>query len=1028
MSLKTTSKGLMAALTTLSIVAVQAGLVSGGVARAATVAGPHVASPARQHVAVKTAIVPHTQTVGATTPVSFTAAIPITGSPTVFTNIISSSAVLSPALASAPVGTPITVTGTISNQVAPTSTLPITVNLTLSSGAVVTLGATNTVTRTGAFTVVASLPLTTTYGAATVSVLSRNAFGLGDTETATLPSFTLNQPAISYVPTLGATLRCVTATVAFTNFAPGLAITPTLVYSSTSGVTKTTPLSLTTFTGVSTAISPTTASVVVSPTTPISNGTTSNGNITGTITLPNDLAYGSTGALSVTSTYPFTPTSFPTFTVATPSLSASAIDAGITGFGVTPGPLGVNLIVGQSNTLNANGTGFIPNSPITVTFGLSGTTPTVLAGTGAITSDATGAFTATTTFTPTLAGIYAITSTDLTGCNVATTTVQVISGPVPSAPVSTIYFPEGYTGSGSANGKASYVETLSLLNPNVSQVVVTDTYLIETGNSDITATATAPDVVVVSRILPPLADVVVNVQADLASAKVVSGPDAGTTLTGFNAKVATRVQTAGFLTVGAAAGLGGTVRGVAAERTIERVNNSGKRLDGDVSLGTTSPSMSYYFAEGYTGSGFQEYVAVLNPSTTTATTVTVLSAPEGGASTSGPLVAGLTLAPLQRVTLNINRLNANMVTSSTSAQNKLGLIVNSDTAPIVAERINYFGPGNGSSKSGESIATGTTTGAKQLNFAYGSLTAGTPDVLAAITPTADLAQTADDRAFITVVNPNIAGQIVAGTISGSATAPGPAAHVTVQLRGENGRLLGFFFTDVDAGSRFTLSYNDLTSSASGIGFPGVPVAAPARAGVFSTVVSSSERVVSEIAQYYGQGSVTPSGDAGAGAPGLALIGAPTGETDVFFPALTTTDPASTQPLSQSVFLYNPGVTTIRVNGTFFGPTGVLAHYAYQLGPDQIQVISQVGSSHGGTADTSTLSIPAGTTGAEFTTIQQRGSTQSGEPAQAPEAFVAAAVTHSADASNWWGTQGYYPLPVDASCSTSTGQPLGGGCP
>lgn len=1016
MSLKTTSKGLLAALTTLSIIAVQAGVVSGGVARAATVAGPHVASPARQHAAVKTAIRVQTQTVSTTTPVSFTAAIPITGSPTVFTNVPGSSATLTPQLATAPAGSPITVTGTISNQVAPTSTLPITVNLTLSSGAVVLLGATTTVTRTGAFTVVASLPLTTTYGTSTISVLSRNAFGLGDTETATLPSFTLNQPAISYAPTLGANLRCVTATVAFTDFAPGIAITPTLVYSSTSSVTKTVPLSLTTSTGV------------VSPTTPISNGTVSNGNISGTITLPTDLAYGTTGALSVTSTYPFTPTAFPTFTVSTPSVSASGVDAGVTGFGVTPGPLGINLVVGQGNTLNANGVGFVPNSPITVTFGLSGTAPAVLTGAGAIRSDVTGAFTATSTFTPSVVGTYVLTATDLTGCNVATTAVQVISGPVPSAPVSTIYFPEGYTGSGSVNGKASYVETLSLLNPNVSQVVVTDTYLIETGNTDITATATAPDVVNVTRIVPPLADVVVNVQTDIASAPVASGPDAGKTLTGFNAKVATRVQTAGFLSIGAAGGLGGIVRGVAAERTIERVNNSGQRLDGDVSLGTTSPSMSYYFAEGYTGNGFQEYLALLNPSSTTPTTVTVLGAPEGGASTSGPLVSGLVLAPLQRVTLNVNRLNANMVTSGTSVQNKLGLIVNSDTSPIVVERIEYFGPGNGSSKSGESLATGTTTGAKQLNFAYGSLTANTPDVLSAITPTADLAQTADDRAFITVMNPNVAGQIVAGTLSGSASAPGPAAHVTVQLRGENGRLLGFFFTDVDAGSRFTLSYNDLTSSASGIGFPGVPVAAPVRAGVFSAVVSSSERVVSEIAQYYGQGSVTPSGDAGAGAPGLALIGAPTGETDVFFPALTTTDPTSTQPLSQSVFLYNPGVTTIRINGTFFGPAGVLAHYAYQIGPDQIQVISQVGSSHGGVSDTTNMSIPAGTTGAEFTTIQQRGATQSGEPAQAPEAFVAAAVTHSADASNWWGTQGYYPLPVDASCSTSTGQPQGAGCP
>jgi hypothetical protein len=293
---------------------------------------------------------------------------------------------------------------------------------------------------------------------------------------------------------------------------------------------------------------------------------------------------------------------------------------------------------------------------------------------------------------------------------------------------------------------------------------------------------------------------------------------------------------------------------------------------------------------------------------------------------------------------------------------------------------------------------------------------GTGDVAATITPTAELAQTQDDRPFILVVNPNIAGQVIAGTLSGSATAPGPAAHVTIQLRDETGRLLGFFITDVDAGARFTLTYNDLTGSASGIGFPGIPSDSPTRAGVFSAVVSSSERVVSELAQYYGQGPTTPSGDANSGAPGLVLVGAPTGETDVLFPSLSETDPASTLPLSQTVFLYNPGVNTVRVNGTFYGPTGVLAHNVYTIGPDAIAAVGQGSASSGGVVAGSV--IPMGTTGAEFSTIQQRGMIN-GEPGTAPETFVAAAVTHSADASQWWGTQGLYPLPAATVPMTST---------
>ena len=48
-----------------------------------------------------------------------------------------------------------------------------------------------------------------------------------------------------------------------------------------------------------------------------------------------------------------------------------------------------------------------------------------------------------------------------------------------------------------------------------------------------------------------------------------------------------------------------------------------------MSLGTTSANTNYYFAEGYTGSSFQEYLFLLNPSPTVTATVTVVPVPEG---------------------------------------------------------------------------------------------------------------------------------------------------------------------------------------------------------------------------------------------------------------------------------------------------------------------------------------------------------------------------------------------------------------
>ena len=113
---------------------------------------------------------------------------------------------------------------------------------------------------------------------------------------------------------------------------------------------------------------------------------------------------------------------------------------------------------------------------------------------------------------------------------------------------------------------------------------------------------------------------------------------------------------------------------------------------------------------------------------------------------------------------------------------------------------------------------------------------------------------------------------------------------------------------------------------------------------------------------------------------------------------------------------------MRVNGTFYGAAGVVVapdlHRRPRCYPGhrdtELAGVSADGDHRRGSP------IPAGHVGAEFSATQQRGNFASGEPATAPEAFVAAAVTHSADGSNWWGTQGLYPLPVAPTCSNTNG--------
>jgi hypothetical protein len=105
-------------------------------------------------------------------------------------------------------------------------------------------------------------------------------------------------------------------------------------------------------------------------------------------------------------------------------------------------------------------------------------------------------------------------------------------------------------------------------------------------------------------------------------------------------------------------------------------NYNGVWNGGHVAIGATATSTQLYFAEGYTGPGFDEYICVLNPGDETATLKFFFQTQEAGEKQ----LAG-TVAPKSRQTFKVNDLlGPNYQTS---------LRIESDQA-VVAERPMYF--------------------------------------------------------------------------------------------------------------------------------------------------------------------------------------------------------------------------------------------------------------------------------------------------------------------------------------------------
>lgn len=275
--------------------------------------------------------------------------------------------------------------------------------------------------------------------------------------------------------------------------------------------------------------------------------------------------------------------------------------------------------------------------------------------------------------------------------------------------VSHRYFAEGSTLQSST---VAFSETLSLLNPTSYAAHVLLTYALVNAS-----------VMTITRALAPHSVALEDVENDVGSGQQVS------------------IIVASDQPIGV-------------QRIIHR-HTATQSLASTTSAGTAHPSTTWYFAEGYSGVTFQPYLVVFNPEPMTTTVSIAL------ATASGPIVLPIvqTLPPFGRSLVNMRAVVPNR---------SFSIIVHAN-GPVVAERVEYWGQGNGSAKFGSSISSGMPT-----PITYGTF--------------ASALTTAPDQAYISLYNPFTATATVTATMLSSAGDMGivtatiaPASRATLLL-------------------------------------------------------------------------------------------------------------------------------------------------------------------------------------------------------------------------------------------------------
>lgn len=229
-----------------------------------------------------------------------------------------------------------------------------------------------------------------------------------------------------------------------------------------------------------------------------------------------------------------------------------------------------------------------------------------------------------------------------------------------TSPSTTWYFAEGYTGE-------KFDEWLCLQNPGSVAANVTITYMFREGENQTTSK---------------------NISANSRETISVNS-DAGA-----NKEVSIKVEADGQ---------------IVAERSMY-FNYQNKWPGGHNTLGTTTPANTWYFAEGYTGSGFEEWLTLQNPGATDATVTITYMFRQGET-----LVRTKTVAANSRETVDVN--------TDAGADKEVSIKIES-TQPLVAEKPIYFeyqgmDPSSTFNSSGGHNTIGVTSASNSWYFAEG---------------------------------------------------------------------------------------------------------------------------------------------------------------------------------------------------------------------------------------------------------------------------------------------------------------------
>ncbi|MBC7228900.1 MAG: L,D-transpeptidase family protein [Actinobacteria bacterium] len=139
---------------------------------------------------------------------------------------------------------------------------------------------------------------------------------------------------------------------------------------------------------------------------------------------------------------------------------------------------------------------------------------------------------------------------------------------------------------------------------------------------------------------------------------------------------------------------------------------------GHVSMGTAAPHTDWYFAEGYTGGGFNEYILVFNPGDAATAFDFRMMLPDGSSQTHT-----FTIGPHTRLTLNVDDFPG-------MSDTDVSVHVRAER-PVVAERAMYF---DYHGKTGGHVSLGVNEPSREWFFAEGYTGGGFDEYILVLNP------------------------------------------------------------------------------------------------------------------------------------------------------------------------------------------------------------------------------------------------------------------------------------------------------